>query len=175
MDAKAARTLINEIDVSDSEGRIARLLKLMEMLPSEGLIGFEGTAGQMLFEDVKATWLYGCFTSTVLTANAFCVQQLAGSIRWLPDDSLLPEQAGTLEELAALATERGVITVDLQGQLVQLHDRFMYYAGTGLHEAPLQLERHFLEAESFGEVQHPLLADAELALTCAIALIYKRR
>ena len=174
MDFNAARTLVEEINASDSGGRVARLLELSEMLPSEGLIGFEGSAGQFLFEDVKATWLYGCFTSTVLTANAFCVQQLAGSIRWLPEDSSLPEQAGSPDELAELAAERGVITVDLQGQLVQLNDRFMYYAGTSLHEAPLQLERHLLEAEAFGEVDHPLLADARLALTCAIALVHRR-
>src|ERR1039458_8052466 len=69
LDFNAARTLVEEINASDSGGRVARLLELSEMLPSEGLIGFEGSAGQFLFEDVKATWLYGCFTPAVLTAN----------------------------------------------------------------------------------------------------------
>ena len=49
-----------------------------------------GLAAEWLFEDVKATWLYGYFTGTVLTAYAFCVQQLAGLLRMNSDDAEYP-------------------------------------------------------------------------------------
>ena len=41
------------------------------------MLGFSSQAPQWLFEDIKATWLYGCFPSTVLTAYALCGLQTA--------------------------------------------------------------------------------------------------
>jgi len=171
MDAGKARTLIIARDAQDFDERSARLAELSEMMPSEGRLRFEGAVAELLFDDVKATWIYGCFTSTVLTGAAFCIQQLAGSIRFLPDDPGLAEEAPSLEDLARLSMDRGIIGVDLQSQLIQLHDRLMYYVRTGLHEDPRQLERHFRDADTFAEAEDPLLVDARLALTCAVGLV----
>ena len=62
-------------------------------------MGFGGQAAHWLFEDLKSTWIYASFTSTVLTARALCMLQLANSIRLSSDDATLPEEAAaTLEE-----------------------------------------------------------------------------
>jgi hypothetical protein len=79
MNKDEASRLINEVDVSDHDGRAERLVELTGLLPDDGLIGFSGQAAEWLFDDIKATWLYGSFTSTVLTAYAFCSLQVAGS------------------------------------------------------------------------------------------------
>jgi hypothetical protein len=173
MDADEARALVDGSNAQDADDRTARLVELSEMTPSEGLVGFEGRVAELLFEDVKATWIYGCFTSTVLSAAAFCIQQLAGSIRFLRDDPHLPEETSSLEGVARLAVDRGIIDVSLQSQLVQLHDRVMYYGRAGLHEASRELDHHLLDAATFAEAEHPLLVDARLALVCAIAVVHR--
>lgn len=173
MDQDQASDLIAEVDERDHQGRTERLVELTELLPGDGMIGFSGQAAQWLFEDVKATWLYGCFTSTVVTAHAFCAQQLAGSIRMLPDDPSLPDDADSLEHLAAIAADRGIIDVDLRALLVELNDRSLSYTVTHLHEYQARLERHLVEAQALSE-DHPLLADARQAITTAIRLVYRR-
>lgn len=173
MDQNEASQLITDVDESDHEGRTARLVELTELLPNEGMIGFSGQAPQWLFEDIKATWLYGCFTSTVLTAHAFCALQIAGWLRLLPDDPGLPDEPESLEHLAAIALEAGAVDVELQARLLDLHDRYRSYTAAHLLEHEGRLERHVVEAEAIGG-EHPLLTDARQALTTAISLVYRR-
>lgn len=172
MDRDEASQLIARIDVSDHEGRVERLVELTELLP-EDMIGFSGQAAQWLFEDVKATWLYGCFTSTVLTAHAFCSLQIAGGIRLLPDDPRLPDEAQSLEHLAAIAVEAGAVDVDIQARLLDLHDRHRAYTAAHLHEHEARMERHLHDSETISG-EHPLLVDARNALTTAVRLVYRR-
>jgi hypothetical protein len=136
-------------------------------------IGFSGQAAEWLFEDVKATWLYGYFTATVLTSHAFCTHQLAGLIRMLPDDPSLPESAGSLEDLAEICERQGVIGIDLRAKLVALHDIASVYLSAGLHEYGAQLEQHVIESELFTDEQS-LATDARAALECSIALLHRR-
>lgn len=172
MDQGEASQLIAEVDASDHAGRAERLVELTNLLPEDGMLGFSGQAAQWLFEDVKATWLYGCFTSTVVTAHAFCSLQLAGRIRLLPDDPGLPDEARSLEHLAVLAVEASAIDVDLQARLVDLHDRYRAYTATHLHNHEGRLERHLIEAEAVSD-EHPLLVDARHAITTAVRLVYR--
>lgn len=173
MDQNEASQLITDVDESDHRGRTERLVELTELLPTEGIVGFSGQASQWLFEDIKATWLYGCFTSTVLTAHAFCLLQIASHLRLLPDDSRLPDEPESLEHLAALAVEAGAVDVEMQARLLDLHDRYRAYTAAHLHEQESRLERHVVEAEAIGG-EHPLLADARHALRTAVSLVYRR-
>ena len=72
MNQHEASLFTTEVDERDREGRAERYVELTELLPNDDMIGFSGQASHWLFEDIKATWLYACFTSTVLTAHAFC-------------------------------------------------------------------------------------------------------
>jgi hypothetical protein len=174
MDEEDASRLVANVDEDDHDGRTGRLLELVALLPDDDLVGFSGQAAQWLFEDVKATWLYGCFTSTVLTAHAFCLLQVAGLIRLLPDNPDLPEEASSLEELAGMAVEAGALEVEQQAKLLTLHDRFRSYTTAHLHEHPLSLEQHMVDTETVGDGEHPLLIDARQAMTAAVGLIYRR-
>jgi hypothetical protein len=174
MDQSEASQLISEIDEQDHVGRSERLVELTGLLPSHETEGFSGQAAQWLFEDVKATWLYGCFTGTILTAHAFCSLQLAGRIRFLPDDPALPDEAESLEHLAALAVTAGVLDVDLQARLLELHDRYRFYTAAGLHEHDVGLERHLVEAEA-ATGEHPLLLDARHALATSARLVFRHQ
>ena len=137
------------------------------------MIGFSGQAAEWLFDDVKATWLYGCFASTVVTAHAFCALQVAGSVRMLDDNPDLPDEAQTLEELATIAVAAGVIDIEHQARLVELHDRCRSYSSMYLREDKLRLERHLIEAEALDD-EDPLFADARRALEISIELLYLR-
>jgi hypothetical protein len=174
VDRAEAERELREIDDADRGGRVARLVELSDMLPEGGEIGFSGQAGQWLFEDVKATWLYGCFVATVLSAAVFCQVQLAGLFRSLPDDEGLPEQAASLEELAGLAAERGLIDTSLQAQLVVLNDAANAYLDTALHETMLRVERRLVDAELLGAEDQPMLQDARTALAASVALLFRR-
>lgn len=173
MDQNEASTLIAAVDERDHDGRTERLVELTAFLPRDGMIGFSGHAAQWLFEDVKATWLYGCFTSTVVTAHAFCAQQLAGWIRMLPDEASLPDDAHSLEHLAAIAADRGIVDVELRALLLELNDRSLSYTATHLHRYEARLERHLIEAEALSH-DDPLLVDARQALLTAVRLVYRR-
>lgn len=173
MDQDEASRLIADVDRRDHAGRAERLTELMELLPHGGMVGFSGQAAQWLFEDVKATWLYGCFTSTVVTAHAFCLIQVAGEIRLLLDDPSLPTEVNSLEHLTALAVEAGALSIDLQARLIDLDDRHRAYTAVRLHEYEPRLEHHLAEAEALGG-GHPLLLDARSALTTAARLLYRR-
>jgi hypothetical protein len=174
MDRADVEQSLRDIDSADREGRVTRLMELSGMLPEDGVIGFSGQAGQWLFEDVKATWLYGCFVATVLSAAVFCQVQLAGLFRSLPDAPDLPDQAASLEELARLAAERGLIDTPLHAQLVVLNDAANAYSDTALHEAALGVERRLVDADVVGAEDHPLLEDARTALGAAVALLFRR-
>ena len=156
MDAEQASRLITEVDDRDHLQRRARLVELTHLLPDDEMFGFAGPAAHWLFEDVKATWLYGAFTGTVLTAHAFCLLQVASWIRLLPDDPRLPDEAQSLERLAAFGVEAGVLDVDLQPRLIELQDRYRAYAAANLHVHEARLERHLEEADSMTD-EHPLL------------------
>jgi hypothetical protein len=171
MDHDQASALIRERDGADHTERSERLIELTELLPQQGMLGFSGQAAQWLFEDVKATWLYGCFTSTVLTAHAFCLLQLAGLIRMLPDDQSLPDEAASLEDLAELAVELRVIDIDLQADLVRLHDQHRAYTAANLHEHPLDLDLHLVESAQVTD-EHPLVLDARHAIATSVRLVY---
>jgi len=172
MDQSEASRLITEVDDRDHADRTERLVELNNLLPDGGMIGFSGQSAEWLFEDVKASWLYGCFTSTVLTAHAFCSLQLAGWVRMLSDDPSLPDEAQSLEELAALALDAGECDVDLQARLIDLHDRYRAYTAAHLREHEARLERHLIESDTVSD-EHPLLLDAHHALTTAIRLVYR--
>jgi hypothetical protein len=173
MNSSEASHLIADVDERDHTGRTERLIELTELLPSDGLLGFSGQAAEWLFEDVKATWLYGCFTSTVVTAHAFCLVQLAGSLRLLADSPDLPEEGESLEHLAALAVSRDALDVEGQARLLALHDRFRTYTAANLHRHETRLERHLIESEVVTD-EHPLLLDARAALIAALQVVYRR-
>jgi hypothetical protein len=173
MEQLEAARAIAEVDGSENEVRAARLIELDSMLVDE-VVGFSGQAAEWLFEDVKATWIYGYLTGTVLTAYAFCLHQLAGLLRMLPDDGDWPEESTSLEALAAVAHERALIDLDLRAQLVTLHDRSAMYLAVGLHEYPARMERRLLDAELFRGGDDALLEDARVALACSVALLHRK-
>jgi len=172
MDLDEASDLVAETDARELNGRATRLVELTDLLGEE-MIGFSGQAAQWLFEDVKATWLYGYFTGTVLNAYAFCMHQLAGLVRMLEDDPSLPETAASLEELAEVCDRRGMIDLDLRASLVALQDSANVYLSVGLHEYGALLERRMIAAALLSD-DHTLLADARAALGCSIALLHRR-
>lgn len=172
MERAEAATTVAEVDRRENDDRAARLVELDSLLTND-VIGFSGQAAEWLFDDVKATWIYGYFAATILAAYAFCIHQLAGLIRMLPDDPDLPEETTSLEELAAVAQDRGLIDVDLRARLVTLHDSATMYLAGGLHEYHAQVERRVVEAELFAD-EHALLGDARDALTCSVALLHRR-
>ncbi len=90
----------------------------------------------------------------------------------MPDDPSLPEEAQSLEHLAAIAVDAGAIDLDLQARLLNLHDRCRAYTAAHLHEHQLRLERHLVEVESVGD-EDSLLTDARQAVTTAISLVYR--
>jgi hypothetical protein len=167
-----AMQALAEVDAREALDRAARLVELTALL-GEDDIGFSGQAAHWLFEDVKATWIYGYFAATVLSSHAFCVQQLAGLLRLMPDDPALPESAVSLELLAALAEDRSVIDLDLRARMITLDDSNSVYASAGLHEYHRDAERRAIESERFTN-EHSLLADARLALGCSVAVVHRR-
>lgn len=172
MERAEAATRVAEVDRRDNEDRADRLIELDTLL-TDDVVGFSGQAAEWLFDDVKATWIYGYFTATILAAYTFCVHQLAGLIRMLPDDPDLPEQTTSLEQLAAVTRERGLIDVDLHARLVTLHDSAAMYLTVGLHEYDAQVERRVAEAALFTD-DHALLGDARNALECSVAVLHRR-
>lgn len=172
MDLDEALETLAEVDGREIADRAARLVELTALLGDE-ILGFSGQAAQWLFEDIKATWIYGYFAATVLAANAFCIQQLAGLLRLLADDPSLPETATSLEALAALTEERGLITVDLRARLVTLNDIAHVYGSAELHEYQAKAEHRALEAERFAGEDN-LLTDARSAVMCSVAVVHRR-
>ena len=164
---------ITTADEAERDNRATRLVELVQLLGDE-MIGFSGQAASWLFDDVKATWLYGYFTATVVTAYAFCLRQLAGIVLMLPDDPELPETVDSLENLAAACHERGLVDIELRANLVSLHDAASAYTRVGLHEQDLRLEGRLVEANLLGGDEDLLLADARSALHCCVALLHRK-
>lgn len=162
---------ITDADNEERPARAARLVELVDLLGDESL-GFNGQAAEWLFDDVKATWLYGYFTGTVLTAYAFCVQQLAGLVRMISDDPALSDDATTLEMLAEIAEQRDVVDIDARARLIGLHDSAAVYLTAGLSSYGRQLERRVEDTESFID-EHTLLMDARSALECCVGLLQR--
>ena len=170
MDQEQASLKITEVDSVDHEERINRLVQLMDAMPTSEHIGFAGTGPQLMFEDVKATWIYGAFTSTIITSYVFCMQQLANKIRLFGEN--VPDHIDTLslETIANIAADLEIIEVDIQARLIQLNDLSMAYMLTSTVEHRLLLDQHFADATQFSN-GHPLLADAEHAMLVAISLL----
>ncbi len=172
MDPEEAADEVAQVDRRENADRAARLVELDFILPGD-FIGFSGRAAEWLFEDVKATWIYGYFSATIVAGYAFCLQQLAGLLRMFPDDPELPETATSLEQLAAMAENRQLIDVSTRARLLSLHDVAVGYLVVGLHEYTFQAERREIEAEVFAGEQ-ALLADARSALRCSVNLLHRR-
>jgi hypothetical protein len=163
------RTSHRRADREEQAARATRLVELTSLLDDRPLV-LHGLGAEWLFEDVKATWLYGYFTGTVLTAYAFCVQQVAGVLRMNSDDHEISDEAATLEILG-VAEQRDLIDLDLRAQLVALHDSAAAYLTSGLSSSRRQLERRVEDTENFID-EHTLLADARSALGCCIGLLH---
>lgn len=169
MELDHASDLIERADDAERTARATRLVELSDLLNDEH-VALHGQAAEWLFEDVKATWLYGYFTGTVLTAYAFCVQQLAGLIRMHVDDPELPDDTTSLEALAGIAGQHNRIDIDLRARLVQLHDSATLYLTASPSTYRRQLERHTEDAEQFTN-EHALLTSARAALVCCLELL----
>jgi hypothetical protein len=126
-----ATRLIEETDDDERDVRAGRLVELSDLLGSRPL-ALHGLAAEWLFEDVKATWLYGYFAGTVLAAYAFCIQQLAGFVRTMLDDPAISDDAVTLEVLAEIAHQHDLTDGDVRARLVSLHDSAFLYLAAGL-------------------------------------------
>jgi hypothetical protein len=172
MDFDQASRAVADVDARDHNDRATRLVELVDLL-GDDVVGFGGQAAEWLFEDVKATWLYGYFTATVLTSYAFCIHQLAGLVRMSMDDPSLPESAATLEDLARICEQQRMIDLEVRARLVTLQDNAQLYLSSGLHEYGAQLERRIVETELFTQ-EHALLADARAALECSVAVLHRR-
>lgn len=139
MDLTDAREAI-AVDSSHLEHRAHRLVELNAALP-DGHVALAGEAPDLLFADVKATWIYGYFAATTVVAASFCIQQVAGRVRLFSDDDddELPDVTKSLEEAAALAHQRSLI-------------------------------ERAMAAAHFSDHDH-LLEDARLALRCSTAVL----
>jgi hypothetical protein len=160
----------------DDRERTARARRLIEL---SGVVGateavFYGQAAEWLFDDVKATWIYGYFAATIVAAHAYCQQHLAGLLLTGPDDPVLPDSLGSLDELAAVCAERGLIDIDVRSRLVELHASADPYVTANLHTDGRRLERRLSEAQLLNPDEHPLLAEARAALLCCTALLVHR-
>jgi hypothetical protein len=168
MELNEALRQIDLRDQSDRESRARRLVDLMDLLPgSDEHMAFSGQASIWLFEDVKASWIYGDLTATILAAHAFSMLQLAHLIRLMPDAPDLLEEATSLEQLAGIAISRNVINIEMQSRLIRLHDLHRMLTAAKLHEHQSLLDDHLAESETVG-TELPLLADAFQALNVAI-------
>lgn len=169
MELDHATRLITESDNAERSARAARLVDLSDLLGNESFL-FHGQAARWLFDDVKATWIHGYFTGTVLTAYAFCVQQLAALVRLASDDSEFTYEAATLETMAEMAERHNVVDVDLRARLLGLQDIAAVYLPANLANYDRRLERRVEDAERFAD-EHTLLIDARSALECCVGLL----
>ncbi len=172
MDLHEASDIVAQVDHRDNADRATRLVELNSLI-GDDVIGYSGRAAEWLFDDVKATWIYGYFAATVVAGYAFCLQQLAGLLRMLPDDPDLPGNTNSLEMLAAAAEDRQLIDLSTRALLVNLSDIASGYLVVELHEYRARAERREAEAELFSE-EHALLADARAALRCSVSLLHRR-
>lgn len=169
MELVRAASLVAESDRAEQQDRATRLVELTSLLDGRPLV-MHGLAAEWLFEDVKGTWLYGFFTSTIVTAYAFCVQQVAGVIRMASEDHDMAIGEMTLEDLAEIAEQRYLIDLDLRAQLVALDDSAAIYLASDLASYHPRLDRRADDSARFTD-EHILLADARSALACCVGLL----
>ena len=169
MEISDAVRLIEETDLDERNARASRLLELSDLVGTRPQV-LHGLAAEWLFEDVKATWIYGYFTGTVLTAYAFCVQQLAGFVRTMSDDPEVSDDSADLEVLAGIAHHCDLADGDLRARLVRLHDSATLYLTAGLISYGRRLESRDEDAETFMD-EPTLLLDARHALECCVGLL----
>ena len=162
MDLADATALIEQADNNERDRRAARLVELTGLLGDAPGLSY-GQGAYWLFEDVKATWLYGYFTATVLTAHAFCVQQVSGRLRTLASGADLARTVESLETFAELAQRHGVISLQSRARLVELHDAAKVYLSSDLSTYRRDLELRVQEAETYAD-EHSLVRDARTAL-----------
>lgn len=171
MDVVEASRLVSEVDDRENSDRGARLVELNSLL-GDRHVGFHGQAAEWLFDDVKATWIYGYFTATVLASSAFCIHQLAGLIRLTTAGTplALADPNSSLEGLAALAEQGGIIDDEVHARLLLLDDVTLIYSTASVSEFKSDLDQRMADSERFAG-EHGLLADARDALTCAISVL----
>src|SRR5215218_7153478 len=144
MERSEAELTLRTADEEARSARASRLVELTLFLPADD-VGVNGTAADWLFEDVKATWIYGFFSSTILTAAAFCASQLI----LLTDAGSAHSDSKSLEALAGVAADRGLIDLDLHADLVRLADSAVAYAGIG--DGANALGRRLQDADWIGD------------------------
>ena len=173
MEIGEALAAVQDADDRDHSERARRLVELSEMVGSSDAVFFS-QAAEWLFDDVKATGIYGYFSATVVTAYAYCTSHLAGLLLLGRDERDLPDAVDSLEGLAAACTRGGLIDVDLQAMLSELQLSADAYLPTTLSTAPRVLEQRLGEASLLSSNEHPLQAEARAALSCCTSLIFSR-
>jgi len=73
-----ASRLISESDNEDRSERAERLIEATSHPNWDRPKLLMGEAARLLFEDVKAIWIYGFFASTIISSAAFCQLQVVG-------------------------------------------------------------------------------------------------
>lgn len=173
MEIEEALAAVSDADARDRTERAHRLVELMRLIEASNA-AFSNQAAEWLFEDVKATWIYGYFAATIVTSHSFCRRQLAGVLLMRSDDPELPHTIDSLEDLAARGEEHGVIDLDLRAKLVELSASAEAFTTVDLHVDHQRLERRLEETALLNGDEHPLLIDALAALTCCAALLRDR-
>jgi len=171
MELERAFDEVARSDASRLRERAERLRALDELLSTDPVLSFQGRAAEWIFDDLKEAWICGCFIAVILLSDALARQQLAGQLRLLPGDPSLPEGSLSLDRLASIAAEFDLVSIDLQAELMELHDRAEPYTSTDLqHYSPLA-ERHLTDAGIATADDNPLATDAWKALTCVVSLL----
>ena len=167
MNLEEATRLIQTGDADLLADRALRLLELDELLEGDWQGPYSSSLDETLFfEDIKATWIYGFFTSTIVGAHAYCRLQLMNSLN-LAGSRPFANDAEDLSQLAGQAASAGLITAAEHARLLELEDLHRIYTrASGPTAIGLALEGHLDAKESaFGET--PQLADARDATRIA--------
>ena len=118
MNEGAARRLVQDADDASREERALRLSEAARHPNWDRPKLFVGEGARLLFEDVKATWIYGYFTSTILSSAGFCQLQVTGATRLIDVEAT----RGTGDALDRLRTvvALGLIDQEQQARLIEL-------------------------------------------------------
>jgi hypothetical protein len=175
MNLDEAKVAIESRITADLDQRAQRLVELDELLNGDWDGPFSAaTDASLIFEDVKATWIDGALTATVMTSHAYCRLQLMSRLL-LSGQPARDESVGDLAAIAQHARDTGLIEVETLARVLELHDLFRTYtrsaAATGTGRI---LDTHLGEKErSFGG--DAFLSDAREALSTAVALAIQAR
>ncbi len=168
MTPEEARSAIESADALDAAARADRLIWISGEFPDE--VAVHGTAAQLLLDDVKATWIYGFFASTVVSAHAFCLLQLTRTIRLHTDELSVNERFVSLTYLAELAHGNGLISGESRVLLIRLEDRRLDYVDSQSDQYEDRLETHLREAQQFDNAP-PLYSDGQLAVAACASIL----